>query len=209
MEIIVMTCDKSYWVLPIFLHLFGKFWADCPWPMTIVGGPETPDFGGIGVYRGEDAAWCNLLLEYLADKDDDDFVSIFCEDYVIMDYVDTNRVNACLKIIQADPSVQFIRLNAVPGPRLPWIPGLKVGRFDKEKASYLSSLVPGFWRMAHLRRLLEPTWSAWDVEIHGSEKARTLPGIFLGSTETLVPCHNFLLRGRINPAAVKEVREKW
>ena len=211
MEIIVMTCDKHQWVLPIFLHLFKKFWPDCPWPMTVVGGKALEgNLDSYSVYRGDDSIWCDLLMEYLEPKADEDFVCIFCEDYMIMDDVDTKAINRCLKIIQADPEVQLMRLNAVPGPTLPWIAELGIGKFDKEKAPYLSSLVPCIWRVGYLRRLIEPGWTAHDVEIAGTLKARTLPGVYLGiESGQLIPCHNYLIRGKINPAAAKEVQERW
>jgi hypothetical protein len=211
MEILVMTCDRFQWVLPIFFHLFKKFWADCPWPVTVVGGKALEDdLDSYGVYRGDDSVWGGLLLEYLAQKDDGDFVCILLEDYVIMDEVETKKITACLNILRADPKVQFMRLNAVPGPTLPWIPDLNIGRFDKEKASYLSSLMPTIFRVRYLRQLVEPHWTAHDVEIAGTLRARTLPGIFLGNTKgALIPIHNYLIRGRINTDAKREVEGKW
>ena len=210
MEIIVMTCDKFQWVLPVFFHLFKKFWPDCPWPVTVVGGPALEsNLDSYSVYRSDDSVWCDLLMEYLEPKHDDDLVCIFCEDYVVMGYVDTKVVNRCLRIIRADPRVQLMRLNAVPGPTLPW--GAEgIGEFDKDNAPYLSSLVPCIWRVGHLRRLIEPGWTAWDVEILGTPKARRLPGIYLGFEKIqLIPCHNYLIRGELNPAAAEEVQRRW
>lgn len=216
MKVVILTCDKNQWVLPVFFHLFKKFWPDCPWPVEVVGGPLTePNLDGYTVFRGDDACFSDLLLEYLKRYDDSDLVLLFLEDLVLMDTVDTERVLGCYNAIEQNPSVMLMRLNACPGPTLPWIPGvpeLEIGLFDKEdpsSLSYLSSLQPCIYRAGYLRRLLRPGEDPWDLEIAGSQRARTLPGHFLGSKVALVPVHNFLIRGQINPDAAKEVQEKW
>lgn len=213
MRVIVMTCDKNQWVLPIFWHFQEKYWPDCPWPITVVGGPKTEsDLDDYEVYRGDDATFSGLLLEYIQEMDDDDFLLILLEDYILMGPVDTDRVMTCYDIIRVEPEAQFMRLTACPGPTLEWEPDWKVGQFDKgikEELSYLSSLMPTIWRVSHLRRLLRPGESAWDIEVAGSERARDLPGIYLGSTETLLGVQNYLWRGKARAEAVKEVEEKW
>lgn len=218
MRIVVTTCDKNTFVIPIFWHFAEKYWSDCCWPIDILGGPrllellkdwKTPCRK---IAMSDDSCWSDMLLSYLDNCCDSELLLILLEDYIIMGPVDTKRVKICLNVIKADPSVQFMRLTATPGPTLEWVPLLNIGEFDKEmleKLSYLSSLMPTIWRVEHLRRLLRRGETAWDVEIAGSERARHLPGIYLGSRETLIGVHNYLKRGKINPAAVEEVAEKW
>ena len=198
MKFIVTTCTKSAWVLTVFDHMFEKFWPDCPWEKEVVIG---------------DVPWSDMMRSYL-EGIKDEFVLIMLDDYVLTDRAETRSVRDCLDIIRAFPEVQFVRLEPCPGPELPWgwADLRRIGQFDKatkRHPCYLSSLMPTIWRRGHLLRMLQPGWSAWDVEIKGSEKARSLPGTYLGSLNCLIPHHNYLVRGKVNPSAKKEIDEKW
>lgn len=217
MKIVVLTCDKNTWVLPIFQHFLEKFWPDCPWPLEIVGGPGLvelvrPFYDGKAslVSVSHDNVWSDMLIAYLMGYHSErDLILLLFEDYVISGRIDSKAITACHNVIKADTRIRFLRLNPCPGPELPWIPALDLGEFAKATASYLTSTQPTIWHIGHLLRLLKPGESAWGFEIQGSERARTLPGAYLGSHKTLIPVINYLRRGRIDPAARQEMIDKW
>jgi hypothetical protein len=102
-------------------------------------------------------------------------------------------VQSAHEIIQR-PDVGCVRLVPWPGPTLPYdVDGF--GEIDKS-LEYAISLQASFWKPQTLRDILDPKWSPWEVELKGSQRARTYNQRFIGCKTCAVNYKDYFMRGK-------------
>lgn len=209
-HIVVTTCDKYAPIIPKFLQYFYRYWT-LPHKMTLVGvTPDTlkrpislRDRPIEAVYLGKDNGWAANLLRYLESAPDEPFMMMM-DDHILCDTVNNDLIRAAREII-ALPDVGCVRLVPWPGPTLPYIHGDDFnhetddfGEIDKA-LEYAISLQASFWKPQTMFDLLDPSWSPWDIEVNGSQRAATYKKKFIGSKTCAMSYKDYYLRGTPRP----------
>lgn len=213
-RLLIQTCDKHSWAVPLCLHFLEKNFPDTPLSVDILCGKGMPDDINHRVSRvihGDDTYWSDLLLFYLSVSglENHDAIVLLLEDYLTADRINVDRLATYIGVMDSLP-VDFIRLLNCPGPTKPfmWDPLIGLGKFSKD-APYLSSLQPTLFRVSYLRKMLRPGESAFDFEITGTERARDIVNLALGTTDAFWPVANLIRRGVIQENVKKWMEENW
>jgi len=108
MKLIVLTCDKYKWIVPIFNYFMRKYWPDNPYETEVV-----TDLGFMNgkVFYAGNFSWASRLINYLRHSKEEKFL-ITLEDYLIKAPVDSARVKAAEKLCEGD--VGYVRLSNGP-----------------------------------------------------------------------------------------------
>jgi len=170
MKIVVLTCNKYTWLVPVFLHFCKKNWPDNPYPIDII--TETDSIEG-SVYYTQGISWSSGILNYLKQSDDDKFL-LTPEDYIIESSVDTGRVRLAESLCAGN--VGCVRLNA-PDKYFNRhaikidVKGFREYPLDKP---YSMSMQAAIWQKQYLFDVLRDGEDAWQAELNGSERLKKL-----------------------------------
>ena len=188
MKIVVPTCDKYAWLIPLFLKYWRRAWPDCPFVLEIVGG-TLPTEGADNVLLGEDRGWATNMLSYLGEGDEP--ILLMLDDYMT-DSIDAGLVLIAAKLIE-QPDIGMVRLYPCPGPTLPY--SNEFGEIDKHEP-YGVSLQPAIWKPKVLCDVLLSGESAWDTEIQGSVRVRGYDAYkFIGTIKTAIGYRGYMRHG--------------
>jgi hypothetical protein len=177
--VVVMTSDKYIEAVRPFMHLLNKYWR--PNPSVLVSGftppefelPANADFYSVGEFKDYPVnKWTDALYRTL-NHIDEELIVLMLEDYWL-----TRPVNVEVVRIMRDYMVQFENVVKVDlrSDRL-YAHGAETryghaGFVDLVKSMpgspYHMSLMTGIWRVEHLKKVIQPGQSPWDVEIAGT-----------------------------------------
>ncbi len=171
MKIVILTCNKYTWLVPIFLHFRKKYWPDNPYPIEIIA--ETEHVEG-SVFYTKGAPWSSGILNYLKQSDDDKFF-LTPEDYIIESMVDTNRVRLAESLCEGN--VGCVRLNT-PDKYYRHTVESSVKYFKEYQLDkpYSMSMQAAIWQKRYLIDVLRAGEDAWQAEIIGSKRLATMKG---------------------------------
>lgn len=166
MKIIVTTSDKYHHILPIFFHLYNKYWGA---PLELVGYekpdhlPDNVTFYSMGKQRGK-SFFSDDLYKYF-EQQDEHFIWMM-EDTFIRAEVDKDELE------MSEP----IAFMATVG-RLHISEGWQQSHFvpltnqfcenlflQKKGAPYKLSTQPSIWKKSFLLKYMTPGLSPWDFE---------------------------------------------
>ncbi len=168
MHIIVASTGSYSDAWAPFHALFKKFWADCPYPLTLVTDHEPiPWPGERKIVLGVDRGWCKNLLEALK-QIPEDFVLLLQEDFFLNYPTNTPQIQQALVTLKADPKVGAFRVYPCPGPDQPV--GEDYGIINPG-AAYRVSCQATIWRKAELASILERFNTPREFEIDGTRFA--------------------------------------
>jgi hypothetical protein len=188
MHISVLTWSKFQdRTIPMFDRFFTKYWPGQSY--RVVSDREFP------------GPWGTMLKSYL-DTLSECCTIVLMDDYLLVEPIDTVRVQSCWDVLETYSNVGYVRLNPCPGPELPYDWDY-LGEFNKSQ-TYLSSLQPCIWRVDYLRSLVQPNEDPWDFETNGTKRARDMLWRYLGTYKNLVSYQNWYRRGK----TVEEV-DQW
>jgi len=206
-HLIIPTCDKYSVVIPKWLTFFYRHWPDdLPHRVTILGVTE----GGLRIpvglrdkpvsafYAMKDYGWADNLLRYLfalMNASGNEPFMMMMDDHIVFE-VNAALIQTAREIIQR-PDVGCVRLVPWPGPTLEY-DVLGFGEIDKAQ-EYAISLQASFWKPQTLRDLLDRKWSPWEVELKGSQKARTYNKRFIGCKTCAINYKDYYMRGNPRP----------
>jgi len=108
MKVIILTCDKYAWIVPICLYFYKKNWPDNPYEHEIVTETEYID-GKVFYYKNK--SWASRLIDHLKQSREDKFL-FFPEEYMIKKKVNTKRDKVAEKLCTDD--VGCVRLSNGP-----------------------------------------------------------------------------------------------
>lgn len=192
------TCDQYAPIIPKWLMFFYRHWT-LPHRITILGVTRGTlsvptalrDKPVTALYSGRDYGWAANLLRYLAVMGDEPFMMMM-DDHIMFECNDT-LIQSAHEIIQR-PDVGCVRLVPWPRPTLPYDAD-GFGEVDKSQ-EYAISLQASFWKPQTLRDILDPEWSPWQIELEGSERARTYDKRFIGCKTCAVDYKDYFMRGK-------------
>lgn len=166
MKIIVTTSDKYSHILPIFYHLYNKYWGD---PAELVGYtppeclPENFTFHSLGKQRHK-RDFSEDLFKYF-EKQDDYFIWMM-EDTFIKDHIDKEGLEL-LKGVTERKNIGRINLTGINYKKHfpPYdIVNEKILYENPIGSSYRISTQPSIWNRRFLLRYLTPGLTPWDFE---------------------------------------------
>src|ERR1043165_1991727 len=112
MKIIVTTSDKYHHILPVFFHLFEKYWGQA---VELVGYKEPSGlpsyctFHSMGEQRGPEF-FSDDLIKYFSQQDDH-FIWIM-EDTFLKDHVKYQRLTDLMSLVKIKEEIGRISLSA-------------------------------------------------------------------------------------------------
>ena len=181
MRILVLSCDKYYWLLPGFQHQWNKY---CGLPITIVGFSQ-PDFkmqenfsfyslGNFADYPAD--KWSDSIIKLL-DAIDDKYIMIMLEDYWLVRNVDIQALKAIDKFCNCYSNIARFdltedRLKGGMSKDIGYIGRLDL--IEAQRTSYNASLQASIWSTDYLKRILVPGESPWNFELQGTERLNNI-----------------------------------
>ena len=198
MTVLVGSCDRYAAIWPAFLDLFWRHWPDCPFPVAIGSNFERCDNPRVDtVLVGEDVSWADSMGKMLAAVSSP-YVLLFMDDYMVHERIDTQRVIALLGVLE-EMGGNYMRLRRAEKGTSP-----VVGRDDLREilpgTPYRASLDVAIWSRLALRDLLVVGETPWAMEVHGSERASSLPGFYAPTTDVVHRFH-ILEKGKLQRRA--------
>jgi len=165
--LLVASCDKYADVWPPFFGLFFRYWPDCPFPVYLGANRLEPPGSRVKSIRvGEDRSWASGVVAML-ERIESDWVIFMLEDFFLRRTVDTARAVELVDLARSE-NLHCLRLIPRPPPSRPHSAHSGVGILDPGMI-YRASTQAAVWRVATLKALLRPEFSAWQFEFEGSK----------------------------------------
>lgn len=172
MKLVVMTCDKHDWIVPIFKFFYEKNWLDSPYRVEILTETNAVDYPA---FLAGKVSWATALINYLKQSNEDKIL-LTLEDYLIKSKVDTDRVRIAEKLCEGD--VGCVRLSNGPYKYFlkhtagyPEINGFKQYPLYK-RFSMVAHM--GFFQKQFLLDVLKDGENIWETEGKGSVRLKNL-----------------------------------
>lgn len=134
-------------------------------------------------------------LTYVMNKIPCDQVFIWFDDLLPYNHLDLNQLTvrisqACSILKSNNKYIRYIRLNALPPAT--GVVFERDWKFIEKKEMYQCSLPGSIWNLEYLTQVIRMSSNIWSIEMlpHTANA--------LSSRLTLIPCHNFKLRGHDN-----------
>jgi len=169
MRVIVSTCNRYNFLIPIFTHFYKKNWPDNPYQTEII--TETDHIDGAVFYTGG-VSWASGIINYLKQSKEDKFLLIL-DDYIIDKIVDTKRIEQAESLCEGN--VGCVKLNAPDK----WFinhaistnvhKGFREYPLDKQ---FSMSLQTAIWQKSYLLDVLRDGETPWQTEVDGSERLK-------------------------------------
>ena len=168
MKVIVMTCNRNRWLIPVFLHFYKKYWPDNPYQIEIVTDSKRIRKRG-EVFYARDPSWASILIKYIKQSEEDKFLVIL-EDCLIWEKVDTERVKFAEKLCKGN--VGYVRLNNMPGI---YFKRSTISTKNKGFGEYVGGrfamvLHSSIFQKQFLLDVLREGESVWDTERNGTKR---------------------------------------
>ncbi len=179
-KILVLTSDSYLWAIRPYAWLLKKYWPDHP--AVIVGGFANPtfelphNFSFISLGEQEDypiGLWSDAFYKFVSKADEEVFIFML-EDMWIINHVNTAVVDMSYDYMR---QFEYVARLDLTGDRLNAGGASfygKMGHVDliwsNPESPYHMSTMPAFWRTSHLRKVLIPGETPWDLEIKGTPR---------------------------------------
>ena len=204
MKIVVLTCNKYRWLVPVFLYFYKKHWPDNPYKTEIV--TESEHIDGT-VFYSRDPSWATSVIKYIKQSEEDKFLLIL-EDYLIRQAVNTKRVRIAEKLCIKD--VGYVRLRNSPKKGINRhtininIKGFREYPIERRFAMVVQT---GIYQKKFLLDILREGESAWETESEGLHRIRKLKPKWrvLWPEEHIIdyPARGLLRKGILEPRVLR------
>jgi len=183
MEIVVLTSDKTNWLLPGFAHQFNKYW-DAKQRVLVAGFtrdadvaklPANFEFYSIGAFVEYPVnKWTDALIALIQNRMKGvAHFALLLEDYWLNRRADLDAVNVLAAWMKLNPGVARMDLTSDRAFSKDWRICEHVGRFDliqsPVQSQYYMSFQAGIWQRDILLETLMPGQTPWDCELIGSQ----------------------------------------
>lgn len=170
MDIVVASCGTYSDAWAPFVHLFRKFWPDCPYRLCLVTDRlAEPWPGDIAVEIGADMGWGPNLVAGIRKLGSPQHVLLMQEDFFLNAPVRTDVIARALKVMQEGWTNACFRLYPCPGPDVPLEDWYGLIRHD---APYRVSCQAAIWSRPELEVLLRDMSTAANFEIDGTRRCQ-------------------------------------
>ena len=173
MKIIVATCDKYNWILPVFFHFYKKAWPNNPNKTDVITEKEKVSFGDSVFYTGG-KSWASGILNYLRQSKANKFMLIL-EDYIIQS-ADVKRIKIAEQLCAGD--VGCVRLSNDPPKYFekhtknsPVIKGFRQYPNDQR---FNSAVQIAIYQKEYLFDILKDREDIWQSERRGVDRIKNL-----------------------------------
>jgi len=207
MRIIVFSCDRYSWLIPIFSHFYERSWPDNPYKTEFV--TETERIDGMPIFCTGKIPWTERAIKYLESFEEETFL-LLLEDYIIGETIDTNRIkmaeNLCkgnIGCVRLNPHDRFSRFLVDSD-----IDGFKEYPLDKP---YSVSLQPAIWQKEFFLEFLQRGENIWQVETEGSKRIHTSKKKVIWSDIPIISYRagSYMGKGKIVKSVEQWVKENW
>lgn len=196
LSIIIYSCVKNSDMWPIFIKLFRKFWAGCPYEVVLLTDKLCQGYMVDGFDRiiEKDDVWAKMILNAV-NEIRTPYVMLWMDDYLLCDYVNNEIMEEMLKKAQMY-SVANLRLMESPIiPYKVWSVDNEFGYYEAGTAYSISTQV-GIWSVEFLKKSIKQEWSAWDFERRGSIEIHEDSFPYLVSLKYTFPYEEAIRRGK-------------
>lgn len=206
LSILILSCDHYADVWPHFFTLFYKYWPDCPWKIFL--GTNKIKFNDpkvVSLQIGDDTSWADSAKK-VVEKIPTDYLLILLEDFFIQKTVVTNEILDCLTLLR-ELNGGYLRLRPFPKPDRNISVSPAIGMID-ENAPYRLALQAALWKKDVFLQLIQPGETAWDMEIQGTKRSRSIPEAFYCTWDTVIHYRAGITLGKWSPVGVKICQEE-
>ncbi len=186
---VISTCDAYRDAWPPLFTLFHRYWPDLDVPIVI--NTETAEYAHEGfniicpqLYKRHpdprSIPWSKRLRDTLTQAVDTDLVMLFLDDFYLRSRVNSERLDACLRLIRENEKTANVALLTCPKPFVEAVEGMPWLAKRSKRAPYLFNLQAGLWRKDRLLHFLRNHESPWYFERWGSIRGRRYPDDFYG-----------------------------
>lgn len=170
---------------------YKKYWADCPFQIYLGTNYKEPDVKPfIPLIIGEEQSWSDNILKCLK-KIEEEYILLIFDDVFLYKKINNLEVTNLVNMAEMN-NWSYLRLS--PHPSFDEAINSEVGRI-KEDRLYRTSTAWAVFKKEVLIDLLNPTESAWDFEIIGSERSNKYPD-FYGVNKVYLPYLNGVVKGK-------------
>lgn len=170
LTIVITTCDKfsDLWLNQIFL--LDKYWKQHP-IVYLVSDKDNRLADGLNVVFRYFEEEYTTRLRLLLSQVDSEYVFLTLDDYLICDYVDVDRIQEIVRIMD-ESNLSYVRFYDQTKTK---------GWFDKEKRihalpltslAYEVNLYPSIWRKTDLLQMLYREENIWKFEVRLTRRCR-------------------------------------
>ncbi len=206
LSILILSCDRYADIWPHFFTLFYKYWPDCPWRVFLgTNKIKLNDPKVVSLSIGEDANWADSAQK-IVEKIPTDYFLVLLEDFFIRKTIMTNEITNCLLLLK-ELKGGYLRLRPFPKPdrHIPAYPA--IGMIE-ENAPYRLALQAALWKKDVFLRLVQPGETAWDMEVKGTERSRSIPEAFYCTWDTTIHYRAGITLGKWSPVGLKICQEE-
>lgn len=192
--ILIISCDKYADVWTPFFQIFNQRWSDCPFQIYIGSNHKVRDDAKVTTLAiGDDKSWADSVRKMI-DRLPGDYAILLLEDFLFTDTVDTARVRRLVDIAEQE-QLGCLRLSPHPAPTKKLERYSELGEIEYG-ADYRVSTQGAIWRLSTLRKLLHPSFSAWQFEQMGSPLSDHYPDKFWSVWEPALVYRHGVERGK-------------
>lgn len=180
MKVVVFTCNKLYWALPIFSYLFNTFWSEQQ-DVVVVGYEPLPfdlppnfAFYSIAPTTYPVGEWSTGIIEFLKQFPDDNFIWSF-EDYWLTRGADYSAIASLDSYLGCHPDVWRVDLT---GDRLYSDRAIDRGTWGHldmietmPDVPYCLSTQMSAMNRRHTLSIMRPHMSPWQFELQDQQFA--------------------------------------
>ena len=197
LSIIVASCDAYSDLWHPFSALFRTYWSDCPFEVVLVTESEVVDkekyvFDRV-VACGRGMGWADRLTAGL-NQVKTPYVIMLCDDYLLCDQVDTDKINGLLCLAKKYRAGN-LRMIQNPKHSRVFSEAEDLGEYAKGTA-YCVATQAGIWDVAFLKQLAKGYNSIWEFERLGSFQCVGLEQPILGTRRMAFPFEDAVHKGK-------------
>lgn len=179
--VLVNSCDSydDTWVP--FFKLLKKYWPDCKYPIVLNTETKNFDYENLEIktinilkkYRSKNIAW-SKRLKFVLNRIDSKYILFMMDDFFLMDYVDSKRVDEVISWMEQDKSIAVFSFFRVEDPVHKDTKSLKYKGYylRNQLGDYRYNCQAAIWNRKTLIQTLRNFESAWDWEIYGNIRSR-------------------------------------
>ena len=211
LAVMVISCDKYQDLWDPFVHLFWKFWPDCPFKVYL--GTNEVDYqdSRISVLKiGKDASWADGVKKMI-ERVDEPYILTILEDFLIARAINSDLIASALSLVRKE-DISCFRLQSFTMPRMQ-----RSRRFRGESEvfqilpqdEYCVNAGIAIWKKETLLQLLKPGYSAWDFEVKNSSQCHgdgRLPGVFVTADKPQISIRQAVIQGKWLPSTLRFCR---
>lgn len=169
LTILVTSCDKYSDLWMPFIKLFKKFWPDCPYKMGLISETIICEEFDETILCGEGKSSTETICIAL-NRLTTPYVLLLCDDYFLIDYVNTNKIekivrdieyyrSGCIKMLGDNTVLQSKILQTQPANIAPE-EYIEYPKGSPDRLSFQSSI----WNRTFLCELMSRAENIWDFE---------------------------------------------